>query len=238
MSTRYGRVPGGYAWVLLEPLGMIVILSFAWALVSVTPSLGTSFLLFKATGFLILHSFTTLGNLVGHAMTFSKPLLFYPRVTWLDAIVARFALNLLVVVTVTTIILSGILFYEDVRTVLDWPKIGLAMALTALLGFGIGTLNCFLFTRFPVWQTVWSILTRPLFLISGVIIIYEDMPEIAQQVLWFNPVLHLTGIMRDGFYSIYAPQYVSYAYVGVWILIPMVLGLMLLRQFKRDLLNQ
>lgn len=238
MSTRYGRMPGGYAWVLLEPLGMIIILSFAFSLLAKSPSLGTSFLLFKASGFLILQLFTTLGNHVGHAMQFSKPLLFYPRVTWLDAIIARFFLNLLISLVVMTIILSGIMIYDDIRTLLDWGKIGIAVSLTALLGLGLGCLNCFLFTRFPVWQTIWNILTRPLFLVSGVIIVYEDMPEIARQILWFNPVLHLTGIMRDGFYSIYSPNYVSYAYVGFWILVPMVLGLLLLRQFNRDLLNK
>lgn len=238
MSTRYGRTPGGYVWALLEPMGMILILSFAWSLVSRAPSLGTSFLLFKGTGFLILQAFTTLGNQVGHAMTFSKSLLFYPRVTWLDAIIARFSLNFLVVMSVMTLILSGVMIYEEIRTILDWGTIGLAVGLTALLGLGVGCLNCFLFTRFPVWQTVWSILTRPLFLISGVILVYEDMPEIAQQVLWYNPILHLTGIMRDGFYPLYTPSYVSYVYVGCWIFIPMVTGLLLLRQFHRDLLNR
>ncbi len=238
MSTRYGRKPGGYIWALLEPLGMILLLSFAWSLLSRSPSLGTSYILFKGTGMLILQMFTTLGNAVGHAISFSRPLLFFPRVTWLDALLARFALNTLVLLCVMTVILTGIMVYEDIRTVLDWNKIALAVLLTALMGLGVGCLNCYLFTRFPVWQNIWAILTRPLFLISGIIVVYEDMPQIAQQVLWFNPLLHLTGIMRDGFYPIYTPQYISLVYIGLWIIIPMVIGLLLLRQFHRDLLNR
>lgn len=238
MGTRYGRTPGGYLWTLLQPLGLILLLAFAFSLLARSPSLGTSFILFKGTGLMILTMFTTLGNSVGRGMMFSKALLFYPRVTWVDALIARFLLNALVITVVTTIILTGIMVYEDIRTVLAWEKIGLAMLLTALLGFGLGCLNCYLFQRFPVWQQAWAIVTGPLFLVSGIIIIYEDMPPMAQQILWYNPLLHLTGIMRDGFYPIYTPQYISLVYIGVWITVPMVIGLLLLRQFHRDLLNR
>jgi capsular polysaccharide transport system permease protein len=238
MSTRYGRTPGGYVWAVLEPLGMILILGFVWSLLARTPSLGTSYFLFKGTGLLVLQMFTVLGNQIGRAMTFSRPLLFFPRVTWMDAILARFLLNALVVGLTTTLILSGIMILEDVRTILDWRKILLAMSLAALLGLGVGCLNCYLFQRIPVWEQIWAILTRPLFIISGVIFLYEEVPPMAQAILWYNPVLHLTGIMRDGFYPTYRPDYVSLVYVGLWITVPMLVGLLLLRQFNRDLLNR
>ncbi|RUS64836.1 sugar ABC transporter permease [Pseudorhodobacter sp. E13] len=237
MSTRYGRTPGGYVWALLEPMGMILLLSFAWSLLAKAPTLGTSFLLFKATGFLVLQMVMVNAKQVGGAMLFSRPLLFYPRVTWLDAILARFILNTLVVGLVAAIILTGIMLYEDVNTVLNFPRILLAMVLAALLGLSVGILNCYLFQRIPVWQQIWGVATRPMFLISGVIFVYEDLPQMGKQVLWYNPVLHLTGIMRDGFYPLYHPTYISGVYLGLWIALPMLLGLLLLRQFHRDLLN-
>ena len=236
MSTRYGRTPGGYIWALLEPLGMIILLSVAFSLLARAPALGTSYLLFKATGFLVLQVFTVLGGQIGNALTFSKPLLRYPRVTWGDAILARFALNTLVVFTVTAIILTGIILYEGVDVILRWQAILGAMGLTAALGLGVGCLNCFLFMRFPVWKQVWSIATRPLFLISGVIFLYDDMPSLAQSILWYNPILHLTGLMRMGFYPMYRPDYISLVFVGLCILIPMAIGLLLLRRHHRELL--
>lgn len=237
MSTRYGRTPGGYVWALLEPMGMILILGFAWSLVANSPTLGTSFLLFKATGFLVLQMFQVNANQVGRAMKFSRPLLFYPQVTWLDAVLARFLLNTLVVTLVTALILTGIIIYDDIGSVLDFPRILQAMALAAAMGLSVGMLNCYLFERIPVWEQVWTIATRPLFLISGVIFIYEDLPQTAQNVLWYNPILHLTGIMRDGFYPLYHPNYISDLYIWMWIGFPMLTGLLLLRQYHRDLLN-
>ncbi|MCC1482841.1 ABC transporter permease [Roseibaca sp. Y0-43] len=236
MSTRYGRTPGGYIWAIIEPLGMIVVLGFAWSVFARSPALGTSFFLFKATGFLVLQTFTTLGGQVGHALTFSKPLLRYPRVSWVDAIAARFLLNALVVFTVTFLIIGGVILYEDIDTLLSWLHIFTAMGLAAFLGLGVGCLNAFLFIRFTAWQQIWSILTRPLFLVSGVIFLYDDLPSFAQTVLWYNPVLHLTGIMREGFYPMYRPEYTSVVFVMFCTLIPMVTGLLLLRRYHRELL--
>lgn len=238
MSTRYGRSPGGYVWALLQPLGIIVLLAFAFSLLQKSPSLGTSFLLFKATGMLILQMFIGLGNSVGQSLSYSKALLFYPRVSWIDAVIARFLLNALVLLCVMVIILTGIIVFESIRTVLDWPKIILSTIMTATFGLGIGCLNCFLFMRYSVWQNIWGIVTAPLFLISGVVFLYEDLPLLAQNILWYNPLIHLTGLMRDGFYPVYTPTYISLNYVGAWILIPMVTGLLLLRQFNRDLINR
>jgi capsular polysaccharide transport system permease protein len=238
MSTRYGRTPGGYIWAILEPLGMIILLSIGFSLLAGSPALGTSFLLLKATGFLILQVFTVLGSQVGNALNFSKPLLRYPRVTWVDALIARFTLNVIVIFAVTAIILLGIILFEGLEVMLRWEAIVLALVMTSALGFGIGCLNCFLFMRFPAWSQLWLIITRPLFLISGVVILYEDMPPLAQSILWYNPILHLTGLMRMGFYPMYRPNYISIIFVGLCILIPMVLGLLLLRRYHRELLNR
>ena len=238
MSTRYGRTPGGYVWAILEPLGMILLLAFAFELLARSPALGTSYILFKATGFMILQVFTTLGGQVGSSLSFSKSLLRFPRVTWVDAIAARFLLNVTVVFVVTFLIITGIILIQGLQISISWGPIFLAMGLTAALGLGMGCLNSFLFMQFPVWQQIWAILTRPLFLISGVIILYEDMPPLAQTILWYNPILHLTGMMRDGFYVLYRPSYISLVYVGFWIMIPMVLGLLLLKRHHRNLLSR
>lgn len=237
MSTRYGRTPGGYVWAILEPLGMIIVLGFAFSLIASAPVLGTSFLLFKATGFMVLQIFTVLGGQVGNALTFSKPLLKYPRVTWMDAILARFLLNTTVVFMSTILILFGIFFYEGLTIMISWEPVLLAVFLTAAFGLGVGCLNAYLFMRFPAWQQIWAILTRPLFIISGVLILYEDFPPIGQEYLWYNPLLHLTGLMREGFYPMYRPEYISVVFVGLCALVPMALGLLLLRRYHRELLE-
>lgn len=237
MSTRYGKTPGGYIWAIVEPLGMIMVLSIGFGLLLRSPSLGTSFLLFYATGYLVFNFALGIERTVNSALQFSKSLLFYPRVTWIDAILARFVLNAMTGILIIYLLLAGILWYTETRTVIDMIPVIQAMAMAAVLGLGIGALNCFLTMYFPIWKTAWSIATRPLFLMSGIFYIYEDLPPLAQQVLWYNPLLHLTGHMRSGFYPMYDAPHVSGLYVMVIALVTLMLGLILLRRHHKELIN-
>ncbi|TDE34244.1 ABC transporter permease [Antarcticimicrobium sediminis] len=238
MSTRYGRTPGGYAWAILEPLGAILVLSFAFSMVMRTPPLGTSFILFYATGFMPFDLYQTVSNTVARAVNFSKPLLKYPAVTWLDAALARFLLNSLTGILVTILLLSGILAVIDSRIVLDLPPVVEAMALAMLLGLSVGVLNCALMGLFPLWEMIWSILTRPLFIASGIFFLYDTMPPLAQEILWYNPLMHIVGLMRTGFYPTYTASYVSHVYVLGVSLALLTMGLILMGRYHRDILNR
>jgi capsular polysaccharide transport system permease protein len=238
MSTRYGRTPGGYIWAILEPLAAILVLSVAFSLVMRTPSLGTSFLLFYATGYLPFNLYQVLSGSISKAIIFSRPLLKYPAVTWIDAVIARFLLNSLTGLLIAIVLLTGILVVIGSRTSLEFPPIIMAMSLAMILGLGVGVLNCALSGLFPIWEVTWSIITRPLFLASGVIYIYEDLPPMAQSVLWYNPLIHLTGMMRTGFFPTYTAAYITGIYVLGVALICLALGLILLGRYHRDILNR
>lgn len=237
MSTRYGRSPGGYVWAVLEPLGGVLILGMGLSLLVRTPSLGSNFFLFYATGFLPFTIYQNLALMVGRAIQFSRPLLFYPAVTWVDAVLARFILNSLSSILVTYILLAAILALADTQTVLDLPPILVSIGLAMLVGLGLGVLNCALIGLFPSWDMIWSIATRPLFLASGVLFLYEDMPRGVQDILWYNPLMHVTGYMRMGFYPMYSPNYLSLTFTIGFGMITLAMGLLLLGRYHRDILN-
>ncbi|WP_251374287.1 ABC transporter permease [Ponticoccus alexandrii] len=237
MSTRYGRSAGGYIWAVLEPLGVIVILALAFSLVFRAPALGSSFILFYASGYLPFHVYQTVSLYVSRSINFSRPLLFYPSVTWVDALLARFILNSLTGFMVAYLLLGGLILAIDTRIVLDVLPIVQALALTALLGLGMGALNCALIGLIQTWDVIWSIASRPLFLASGIFFIYEDMPRVVQQVLWYNPLIHINGILRTGLYPMYNADFASWEYVVGFSLVTMGAGLLLLHRFHKDILN-
>lgn len=238
MSTRFGRQPGGYIWAILQPLGVIILLSFAFSLLSRTPALGVSFILFKATGIMIFQLFSTPVQLVSKSLSYSRALLSYPGVVWIDTLIARYVLNTVVTVIVTIIILTGTIMFEGLSLILDWGMILKAIALTALLSLGVGVFNSFMSERFDVYSNLWRILTAPLMIASGILMLYDDLPQLAQEVLWYNPLIHTVGMMRAGFYSTYDPQYISVSLVLLYALIPLVLGLIFLRRHHRELLTR
>lgn len=238
MSSRYGRSPGGYVWAVVEPMGMIMVLSFGFALMLRTPPLGNVFLLFYATGYLPFSLFQRTSKFVMFALNFSSNLLRYPAVTWFDAVVARAVLNILTDLLVAYLILAGILMVLDTATVLDFAPILLGFALLALLAVGVGLLNCALQGFFPVWATIWAIVTRPLLLASGVLWLYRDLPPAAQDILWWNPIIHGIALVRSGFYSTFEPHYVSVLYLLGWGMGATALGLLLLRRYHLEILGR
>ena len=189
MTTTFGRTPGGYIWAILEPALGIGVLTYAFSFVFREPPIGTNFQLFYATGMLPFLMFTMITNRVGAALVFSRQLLVYPAVTFLDAIIARFLVNALTQVLV---------FY---------------VVMTAVFGFAMGTLNAYLFMRFKLWHVAWSLISRPLFLLSGVIFMYDALPGQLKTFLWYNPLVHIVGVMRRGFYPSYVGDYISPLYV-------------------------
>lgn len=238
MSTRYGRTPGGYVWAIVEPLGALIVMSVVFAIMLRSPPLGNSFILFYASGYLV---FTLTANVAGQvqaAINFSKPLLMYPAVNWVDAIVARFLLNVLTNVTVMILVFFGVLQFTSASASLVFGPMVLATVLAAGLGLGLGVINCFLTGLFPAWGQVWGIATRPLFLVAGVIFIYENMPPAVQGILWYTPWIHITGLFRTGVYPTYSPDYISILLVLAWTMVPMLLGLILLRRYHQDILNR
>lgn len=237
MASSYGRSPGGYLWAILEPVGGIALLTIVFAAAFHAPPLGISFAMYYATGMLPFLLFNDVQSKVATALMYSKQLLTYPTVTYLDAILARFLLNLITQVFVAYLIFVGAALFLETRITPDMPVIIQAFVLGASLALGVGTLNAFLFTKYPVAQRAWSILMRPMFVISGVFILLEDVPAPYDDILWWNPLIHILGLMRAGFYGTYDAAYVSIPYVMMISLGTGVLGLVFLNRYHRDLIN-
>ncbi|MEQ9243021.1 ABC transporter permease [Roseovarius indicus] len=238
MSTRYGRTPGGYIWGVIEPLAAIIFLAIGFSLLLRSPSLGTSFILFYATGYVVFNLYQNIAAATSQAISFSKPLLMFPAVNWFDALIARFVLNSLTGIIISILLFTGILAVVENRTVLELGPIVEAFGLTMLIGLGVGTLNCALIGLFPVWGVMWGIITRPLFLASCVIYLFEDLPRMAQNILWYNPLVHIVGLTRTGFYVTYTPHYIDTVYVFFVGIILLFFGLLLTHRYNREILNK
>jgi capsular polysaccharide transport system permease protein len=238
MSTTYGKSAGGYLWAILEPVAGIALLSLVFSLVMRNPAIGNNFTLFYATGVMPFTIFSGSVNKLAQALNFSRQLLAYPTVTYIDAILARFFLYMLTEIMVWGVVLVGILVLFDTRVIPDPEIIAGAMLLSGFLGLGVGTLNCYLTTQFPLWQQIWGVLMRPMLILSCVMFVFDSIPHPFRDWLWFNPVVHLVGLTRHGFYTGYDAPYVSVAYVMAISAVCFVIGLVLLHRNYRLLMQR
>lgn len=237
MLTSYGKSSAGYLWAILEPVGAIAMLSIAFSLILKTPALGDSFPLFYATGYLPYMMYNTLQSKVTVCLRENTKLLFYPRVTYADAIIARFILVFATQLLVAFIVFAGLIWVQDVNQRIEVHLIFQALLIAAYLGLGIGVLNAVLIFIMPAWRNIWQIVTRPMFIISCIFYLFDTLPHWVQGILWFNPLVHLVGHTRVGFYSTYSGSYISLIYptaIGTGCLL---LGLVLLRRHAQELIN-
>ncbi|RPE62827.1 capsular polysaccharide transport system permease protein [Pacificibacter maritimus] len=238
MSTSYGRSPGGYAWAILEPVLALAVLSTIFSFVMRSPAIGDSFPLFYATGYLPFMLFNDVANKTSTALNHSRPLLRYPAVTFIDALMARALLHLLTHTLVAYIVFFGIAIVLDLQISPDYTQIAISYLMGGLLGFGVGCFNCYVMMSFPVWERMWQILTRPLIFISGLFFPYETMPQFAQDILWWNPLIHVVGFLRKGIYAPgYTGDYLSLIFPILTALILLGLGLLLLWRNHQSLLE-
>jgi len=237
MATSYGRSAMGYLWAIIEPVAALTLMTLVFSIFLRAPALGTNFPLFFASGFLVFNIYSGVGNNVASAVRYSRPLLEYPAVTALDAVLARFLLNYLTHLMVIFIILTGIIVIYDLRLILDLQQLGLGLLMAGAFALGIGTFNCYLFIAYPSYVQVWAIVNRPMFIISGVFFLFDSVPQPFSDFLWYNPLVHIVGQTRAGLYATYSANYVSVAYVmGVSMLLFMI-GVHLLRRYLRDAMN-
>lgn len=238
MSTSYGRSPGGYAWAILEPVLALSVLSTLFSVVMNSPAIGDSFPLFYATGYLPFMLFNDVANKTATSLNHSRPLLKYPAVTFIDALLARALLHLLTHTLVGYIVFFGMVIFLDLRISPDYTQIAIAYLIGGLLGFSVGCFNCYLMMSFPVWERIWQILTRPLIFISGMFLPYDKMPSFAQDILWWNPLIHVVGFLRKGIYAPgYTGDYLSAIFPVVTALTLLVLGILLLWRNHQSLLE-
>lgn len=236
-GTRFGKSYGGYFWAVAEPLGGIAMLTFAFGLALRKPPIGTSFALFYASGILPFMLYNNVARSVASAVNTNRGLLRYPVVTALDTVFSKFVLEFVTTLVVGTLLVVGIVLADGLDLRIDPVSIVLSAGLAGMLGLGIGTLNCVLYGFFPTWHNVWGVLTRPLVLASGLFYTFGALPVQAQAVLWYNPMIHVVGLMRAGFYGAYDVSYASPLYVLGFGLVPFVVGAYLLRRHESALVE-
>ena len=238
MATTNSRSAGGYIWAILEPVAGILLLTAIFSAAFRTPPLGVNFPIFYATGLVPFTLYVSISSKMAASLQFSKALLAYPTVTFFDALAARFLVNLITQIMAAYLIFTFILVIYDTRTILDLLRIIEAFVMAGVLAAGIGMMNCYLFSVFPLWQQFWSIINRPLFIISCIFFTFETVPQPYRDYLWYNPLVHVIGMSRSGFYSTYEATYVSRLYIYGLGFGLMLLGLLFLRRFYRDLIDR
>lgn len=228
MEARFGNKPGGYIWAVLDPVSHVVLMTIIFSAIARTPALGTSFPLFFATGYICFQFYAGMSSYVASAIKANKSLFSYPLVAPIDAVLARTILQFMTIGFVASFILGVILLEQPDAVQLNWTRIFEATFATTLVGAGIGLMNVTLFARSALYEQIFAIVSRPMYLISGVFFMPDAMPHPYVDYVLYNPILHAIMAFRSGFYSEYRPDFLDMGYLYEWAFGTIFIGLALL----------
>ena len=227
MEARFGSKPGGYVWALLDPAAHIILMTLLFQAIARAPALGTNFPLFFATGYLGFQFYQAMVSYLSGAVRSNRTLLSYPSVAPFDTIVARFLLQFLTTAFVACIVLGVLLASMRVAPTLHWPPILEAAIVASVLGLGVGLINNVMFLKYPLYEQVFTIFNRPMFLISGVFFLPDAIPLPYRDVLLLNPLVHVTMMFRTGFYDGYRAAGLDPAYLYNFAFLTFFFGMVL-----------
>ncbi|MBS8262798.1 ABC transporter permease [Roseibium polysiphoniae] len=235
MATRYGTKIGGYAWAIIDPLAFVILLSLIFSAISRVPALGTNFPVFFAAGYMPFWIYRSMSDQIAGSITGNKHLLSYPIVHPYDTVFSRLILQLVTIFVVCIIIFSGIGHFIEPLPKLNMEKILVASGIAIMFGMGVGMINVVLFHMSSTYQQVFTIVNRPLFLLSGVFILPESIPHPYQDYLLWNPLVHIVAIFRQGFFGTYRALLVDFNWLLAVSVVTFWTGFMAIKLFDARL---
>ena len=202
----------GIAWAVLQPLAFILILSFIRGRMDGDETHSMPTFVFMAYGILSVRMFLNVLKTSSKSFSAYKPLFAFRQVQPISAILAPSFLELITYFFV--IFFLGIfMYFLQIEIVMNNPLLVMFnLIILFFIALFLGTIFGIIQAYIPEFKKIQSMMTRPLFFISGIFFSLQDMPqEIWVWFLW-NPILHAIELSRDAAYPEFGAVGVSYPY--------------------------
>lgn len=226
-------------WLLFEPVFHVSYLIVIYTVIRMRTVGGIDVVIWLIAGMLGFFMFRRTGNQASNGVGANRALFAYRQVKPVDAVLVRGVLEGVLMSAVAFILLAGAaLFGHDA-----WPEAPLSVFEAFfglwLLGIGFGLIMSVVSELLPEVGRIISLVMKPLYFISGVMVPLLSIPQPYRAWLLLNPIAHGIEGLRLGFSPYYhaVPELdIGYLYFSALVLI--VLGLALHRQFATRLVTQ
>ena len=233
--VRYGRSRLGYFWAVVEPVIMIGFLSAVFsAFRNAQPAAGGSFAVFFASGVLPFQLFRSSSTRISSAIEANRPLFNYPLVRHLDTIFARAVLEVSTHIVVMIFVFTFQHFYFRSPPPADIGMILVAIGLMAALALGVGMIIAVITQTIPSITEFYAVIMGASFFLSAVIYPVSVVPSFYRDLLLWNPLVHGIEAFRSGFFAGYRADDMDLAYLGLFAMSTIAIGLIADRVVKKD----
>ena len=224
--TLYGSDKLGYFWALQRDVFSVGCFIVIRLVLGIQFEKGLHIVFFILCGFFIYYVIDESITKCMSAIRANAAILSFPHVIPLDIMISRclfvFFTNIqAAIVVVILAVLYGLKF-----EITDVPLFICCIITAVLFGFSAGLFMSAMTVFYPILDKVWSIVTRILFLSSGVFFTIDRFPSYITKYMKFNPILQLIeGLRKSLSHSVELSNVLSFSYVYSYILVFLSLGL-------------
>lgn len=237
LRTRFFNHGLGFLVVPLFPFVHFIALLLIFGAMGRGGGYGDDLYMFLGTGLVPTLTFMYVSRFMGISLLMNRPMLAYPIIGMLEIVFGRALLEIVGAIWMVVAIFA--VFYALGRDPIpaDPVQAFFAFGVTLLLSISIGLIVALISAVSEAMATVWAISLIVFYLTSGSLFVVGFLPEIAVQILSWNPVLHCTEWMRLAYYPGYPDQVLDKGYLLSVAFGALVLGLVAERVARYKLLS-
>lgn len=229
LKTKYSNSILGFAWSMLNPLLMMLVLYFVFSNMFVTQENFIGYLLsgILAWRFFSMGTLMAMGSIVGRSNLVTK--VYIPReILTLSVTISSMISSILeffMLIPLLLILKAGI-----TATILLFPIIHL---LSFLIIYGIGLILSSLYVYYRDMNQIWDVILQIGFFVCPVMYPLSIVPDKYLFYYMLNPVTRLIGMYRDIFLNGTIPKLSDFAIVLIFGISMLIIGSMIFKKLSR-----
>ncbi|MES2438357.1 MAG: ABC transporter permease [Verrucomicrobiota bacterium] len=237
ITTRFGEYQLGFFWMLLEPLLSVLVIGFLVGSFGgrAVPEIPYPF--FVLNGKLLLNLFTGPLSSSMNAMKANRGLMIYPNVRALDPFIARFVYELITTLFSFTIFCVVGMWMGIQVSLGSLDNLAACYLITWLMGCGLGLILAVASAHYKEVEKIVDVILSPLMFVSAVMFPISALPTSLQNILLFNPLVHVIELSRKALFPFYYAEGADLFFPFAVAIVVVALGLMLFHS-NRNFLSQ
>ena len=223
ITTKYKRSILGIVWTMLNPLGIMIIMTVVFQDFFKRQEFYSVYLL---TGLLTFTFFNQTSSAIIHNLVWGQELfhrIYIPRASFAIAAVGTSVVNL--VLALVPLLLVKLV----IQSPISWEIALFPLYILFLASFsmGMGLIVASLAIYFHDIAQIYQVILTAWFYATPIIYPYDTLPPDVKQILFFNPMMHIVELMRGAFYYNAPPTINDLLFTGSVSIIVLIFGWLL-----------
>lgn len=237
--TRWGRQNIGFAWLVLEPMLIIGIFALIFGLRGrfegvVYHAYGIPVLAFILVGYSPFMLWRNTVNSCSAAITANKGLIHHRNLKTLDFYVTRLILDIVSLTTTFVILLLLLIVSKLAHVPMELSILVAAWLLLMWFAIGFGMTVGPLLAKYKMLQVIWRGISLLLVVTSGVFFFAAWLPPPLRDILLYVPMLHLSEMIKHGYFGEIMKTYESVNYILTWNIVLSFTGVFIAYGFGKN----